>query len=279
MTTRVISMCTLKHADVWKLTSALLPKFVIADEYVVFVPEEEIEEFKLITSPRIEIASQSMLDFSYKKVIRERLSNVNNDWRYGWYVQQFYKIEAMIQSTATRVVIWDSDCVPISNIKTFDLTGNPMFMDSANETNLSYFRVIEKTLGIRKIQDMSFVIPSFPFIRKWMDEFVRDIESCNPGKTWHSAIIDNIDFSEISGFSETETLGTWMANKHKGNWSIFSGAWERRGQKSFGYAKKFTPEEIIKIGRKRNLDIISFENWDTRGFRLLIKRFQEFLCA
>ena len=275
MTTKLISMCTLKHADVWKLTSSLLPRFVIADEYVVFVPEEEIEDFVKITSPNISIASQSTLGLAYKKKLYEKVAFANNGWRYGWYLQQFYKIEAMINSETSNVIIWDADCVPVSEIKTFDSVGNPMFMAAANEINSSYFLVIDKLLGLQRIQNMSFVIPGFPFIRKWMDQFVEDIQLNNPGKPWHSAIIEHIDFTEMSGFSETETLGTWMVNKYKDSWSSFSGSWERRGQKHFGYAKNYTPEKIIKIGRKKNLDIISFENWDTYGLRLILKRLKE----
>ena len=54
---RVITICSLRHSDVWKLTSELLPQFISADKFVLYVPSNEIEEFRAITNDRIEIMS------------------------------------------------------------------------------------------------------------------------------------------------------------------------------------------------------------------------------
>jgi hypothetical protein len=78
------------------------------------------------------------------------------------------------------------------------------------------------------------------------------------------------DFSLRSGFSETETLGTWVANSYPGEWTSRIGSWERFGQSRFGLARSIGTEELIVIGKKHNLEIISFENWDVSKIKKII---------
>jgi hypothetical protein len=92
---------------------------------------------------------------------------------------------------------------------------------------------------------------------------------------WFDAIMQTTDFALKSGFSETETLGTFVTNLHAGEWSTFKGVWERRGQKRFGYARNFTTTKVVKAAQKAGLDIVSFENWDVRGIRLVLRRLLE----
>lgn len=275
MTTQVISICSLDHSDVWKLTSRLLPEKLIAEEFIVYVPASEYQTFRSITDPRIEIRSQSELGALYLEKLHNKVKEAGNESRFGWYLQQFYKIEALLKSPVDNLVIWDADCVPVKNIETFDQGGNPVYMYGAFEYNTSYFEAIKRLTGLERIQNFSFVIPSFPITKKWVLEFEQFISLRNSNKTWFEAILDTTDFGLKSGFSETETLGTFIANMHPNEWSTFNGTWERRGQKRFGYARKFSPEKIVKKATKAELDIVSFENWDVRGIRLVAKRLLE----
>jgi hypothetical protein len=273
--TQVISICSLGHRDVWKLTSKLLPQFVEADEYLVFVPESEVSHFKNITDSRIQVRSQGDLGAAYADDLWGRVESHGNSTRYGWYLQQFFKIEALLNSDADRLIIWDADCVPVGKIVTFNSLGNPIFMVGAFEYNQSYFDAISRLLGMHKIQEFSFVIPGFPVPKNWVEEFKDHISRRHSGKEWYAAILDTTDFSLQSGFSETESLGTFIANQHPNEWSTFEGFWERRGQKRFGYARNFSPKKIVRVARKAGLDIVSFENWDIRGFRLIARRLHE----
>ncbi len=268
-------MCTLDHSAVWKLTSSLLPEYVKADEYLVFVPEDEIIEFKKITNPRIVVRSENELGVHYSKELWRRISAKQNEIRFGWYLQQFYKIEALLKSDAELLLIWDADCVPVRSIKVFDEHGSPVYMTGAHEYNPAYFEAIGRLMNLNRVQEISFVIPGFPIPRSWVQEFETFLTVKHNGKTWFDAIMDTTDFSLKSGFSEFETLGTFVANMHSAEWSTFSGKWERRGQKRFGYARKFSPKKIVKVARRFELDIVSFENWDTRGIRLVMLRLSE----
>jgi hypothetical protein len=274
---RVITICSLKHSEVWKLTSELLPKFLIADKFVVYVPNNEIEEFKLITNGKIEILSQDTLGQEYFTKLREAVSIAGNQARFGWYLQQFYKIEALLRSAEELVVIWDADCVPVKPIPLFAENNTPIYMRAADEINGPYFETIERLLGLSRIQDLSFVIPGFPILKPWVIEMIEHIEATNPGLKWFDALIKYSALNLPSGFSETETLGTWVANKYPNEWSTIPGSWERHGQRRFGYARDLNTERLTHIGLKKNLDIISFENWDLRGFKLIKRRIKKFL--
>ena len=275
MKTQVITICSLSHRDVWKLTSNLLPEYVQADEYLVFVPATEVSQVIRFTNSRIQVRSQNDLGAAYRDELWKRVSAENNSARYGWYLQQFFKIEALLSSDADHLIIWDADCVPVKKIATFDSLGRPLFMVSANEYNPSYFDAIHKLLGLQRIQDFSFVIPGFPLTKSWIQEFEKYVSVHNDGKKWFDAILDTTDFSLKSGFSETETLGTFIANCYPGGWSTFKGTWERRGQKRFGYARNFSARRVVRVAGKASLDIVSFENWDVRGVRLVLRRLAE----
>jgi len=277
--TRVITMCSWKHSAVWKLTSSLVPKFINASEYFVYVPEKEIKSFKKITPSDYRIESQEGLGSEYRQTLWNKLILSNNKDRYGWYLQQFLKIDALIMNANQNSIIWDADCVPVKKLLFFNSYNIPLYM-AAEEINDHYFRNIKLLLGLDRIQKQSFVIPGFPILKNWPLDFIAEIEQRNQ-KSWYDAILDSIDFKLKSGFSETETLGTWIANRHPNDWATTQLNWERSGQSKFGYAKHIKGDYLIGIGEKYNLDIVSFENWDLRGYHLkwqrlieLIKRLQ-----
>ena len=259
----VITICSLSHADVWRLTSNLLPKFVEADNYYVYVPESELYEFSKITNPQIQILSQDLLGKDYFAALKNKVDTIGNQKRFGWYLQQFYKIEALITANSSHLVIWDADCVPVKKINLFESTGTPIYMLASKENHHVYFETIRKLLDLEKVQQFSFVIPGFPILKSWISQFIEDLESKHK-IPWYESIIDNTPLSEASGFSETETLGTWIANSYPASWSTIPGNWERHGQRRFGYARDFDLNAVVKLGKRHNLDIISFENWDSR---------------
>lgn len=276
---RVISICSSDHLSVWKLTSQQIIKYLAADAYFVYVPENERELFQDVTSPRIEIRSQADLGGKYRDELYKAVSVANNSGRFGWYLQQFYKLELVFQDNSPFdiTVIWDADCVPTREIPIVDENNRLVFMGAASEAHKEYFALIYRLLKISKEVNFSFVIPSFPIAKEMGLELREEIQSKNYPKKWHEVLIDAIDFRERSGLSETELLGTWIVNKYVNSWIQIPGKWERRGQKRFGYAKSMSLKKIEGLGKKHDLDIISFENWDTRGFRLILKRLGEMM--
>lgn len=277
--TAVITLCSSAHIDVWKLTSKLLPKQIDADSFRVYVPAVEMEMFRKVSPPTFEVCSQSDYGGCYYDLLYEACLNATNEGRFGWYLQQFLKIEILLSSPEDNLVIWDADCVPLKPIKTFSLDGSPIYMLVSNEYNEAYFENIERLLGLSRVQDFSFVIPSFPVKKKWVETLAKELNERSGQDGWWNAIIRSTKFELRSGFSETETIGTWVANKYAEEWSTSPGKWERRGQKEFGFAKNFSIEKLLRRTDKYALDIVSFENWDVRGLKLVFKRLRELFSS
>lgn len=282
--TTSITICSLSHSDVWKLTSSLLPKFVTADRFEVYVPRTEVPQFEEISPPEFTILSQESLASKYRDQLLRAVTNAGNLERFGWYLQQFLKIEALLLSKTARSFIWDADCVPVAPIKLFNSSGEPIYM-RGTEFHEPYFEAIRRLTGLERVQQHSFVIPGFPIKTQWIKEIVEVIEERHPGMTWAEAIIATTDFSLRSGFSETETLGTWVAN-NRGPLNLSVHPWERRGQSRFGFARTFSPLSVTQIGQAHGLDIVSFENWDhgkkipfSKKLRKAIRRVKRYLSS
>jgi len=264
--TSVISLCHLEHADVWKLTSQLLPRFVKADKYFVYVPSDQVTEFKQITDPRIQVLSEESLAGEFEQKLKRAIELSGNTKRYGWYFQQFLKIEALLQSTSKNIILWDADCVPLREIQLFSSDNIPIYLTASEEFHSVYFETIERMLNIQKVQEFSFVVPGFPILNKWINDFAATFQE-NYSMTWYDSIIKNTPFHEGAGFSEFETLGTWITNKYPNSWLKNNVNWERLGQSRFGFAKNFDSEKLVNLGKLYDLDIISFENWDHRTLK------------
>jgi hypothetical protein len=239
----------------------MLVENVEAETYTVYVPTREIGLFRGISGPRFQVLAQEALSAEYAGPLAIATSVSANPSRYGWYLQQFHKIKAVLMSSAERVVIWDADCVPVRKIQLWDEAGNPLYM-KAKENHSPYFESIWRLLNLRKITDFSFVIPGFPILSDWAHSFVDSIEAIHTPMKWHEAVIESIDFDLKSGFSETETLGTWISHVRSGDFSLQDIRWERYGQSKFGLARRQSLRRLRAIGAKLNLDIVSFENWD-----------------
>jgi hypothetical protein len=259
--THIISLCHIDDIGVWELTSKLLPEYVSADVYTVYVPENQVEAFRAISDSRVEVLSELELDSGFTPGLWEELERVDNLKRYGWYLQQFYKLEALRQSKADLRVIWDSDCVPLRPIELFAEGGMPVFM-RAEEYNGEYFALAQRWLGLRRVQNQSFVIPGFPIRGVWVNEFFEYVRGRHGGLPWHRSLLDSVDFSSASGFSEFETLGTWIANKYPSEWKSSELEWERFGHSRFGPANALDTGDLRVLGSRHGLDIVSFENWD-----------------
>ena len=267
----VVTICSSAHLDVWRLTTQLLPKYVQADNYRLFVPREEIPLFQGVSASCFEILSQDELGLSYRPRLEAACESAGNAGRFGWYLQQFYKIEALLQSRYDRCVIWDADCVPLAPFRLFSKEGKPRYM-MAGEHHRPYFEVIEKLLGMTRVQDFSFVVPGFPIPRIWLEQLVVFIQERTNSADWWDALIDVIDFGLLSGFSETETLGTWVANQHPTDFEVFPVNWERRGHSSFGHAREHSPDSLQVLAKGSGLEIITFENWDIPTRKSFIRK-------
>lgn len=131
-----------------------------AERYSVFVPDNQLEEFKRVTYPRIDVRNQTALSAGFAVELRDALIQAGNEKRYGWYLQQFCMFEALRTSPSPRRIIWDADCVPLRPIEMFDQDDNATCM-RAEEFHANYFALVKRWLGLNRVQTQPF-IPKYP---------------------------------------------------------------------------------------------------------------------
>lgn len=268
---KVVSVCSKKDIETWSVACQHIVRHITANEYLIVVPDDEVEAFKLVTCIPYKVLPESSYVGALKSQLKELLPVENHD-RIGWYLQQFIKIAAAKESAwgddlDQIVLIWDADTVPLKDINFVSDEGKVSYYHGA-ENHEPYFAFIKKIFPWAVKQKFSFIAQCFPAKISWLQSFCEELES--EGRNWIESIIDNLDQSQRAGFSEYETLGTYIWNKYSDQVILNNQPWERNGFSLVG-----KPTHLNKwalAGLAQYFDFISFEAWDVRiGFRASIK--------
>lgn len=263
---KVISVCSIKDISVWALAAKYLTDFIDAVEFVVIVPETDLDQFRAVTPNTIKVISEKIYTDQIYKLLKPKF-NEKNIGRYGWYLQQFIKLVALSEAKDDETyLIWDADTIPLRPL-TFNSRDGLAYY-KATEHHLPYFEVISRLLGLEKIVSHSFIAQCFPARGAWMREFIFFIES-RQGLPWLEAIIETTNFQEISGFSEYETLGTFFSHKYTDRIRFTNKKWLRFGHSVIGGIHKFNhPHSKLLLS---SFDFVSFEAWDKPWIKKLIE--------
>ncbi len=203
------------------------------------------------------VARQPIVDF-----IRERVKKINEELlsrvRPGWYYQQFLKMSFSDICEGDHYVSWDMDTVPLRPLSFFDREGKPAF-DLKSEHNPGYFATIRNLLGLEKNIDGSFISEHMIFSKGYMKELIDRIESSPiEGSNYMEKVINAIDADYIAlGFSEFETYGTFVTEKHPDAYGYRRFVSFRRGS-WFVNEGDLNDDDISWLSE--DFDAISFEN-------------------
>jgi hypothetical protein len=148
--------------------------------------------------------------------------------------------------------------VPIKPIKFFDQNGKLNYF-VGTEYHFPYFQTIEKLIELNKIVKFSFISQCFPVKAKWVQEFCDRIEN-KFDVNWINALVEHIDTSAISGFSEYESIGTYISHFHSNEITFAQGNWYRYGNSLIRGVHNLTDERIKELAKQ--YDYLSFELWD-----------------
>ena len=144
-----------------------------------------------------------------------KIRNKNAVKRSGWYIQQFLKMQYSNICQDNYYLVWDSDTIPVKEVKIFNDYGKPYF-DVKKEYYKPYFITMKKIFPeLGKKYNYSFISEHMLIKTKIMKKMNIIIENNNNiiGNTWYEKIINCIDKKELkhSGFSEFETYGTFVS--------------------------------------------------------------------
>ena len=261
MIRKLISVCSAKDAATFAVSSHYISRFIKADKYVVLVPQADLGIFLTLDLGAFAVISEEKYAH-----IRDSLLKRNLGHRTGWYFQQFIKMAELDDGDPESVnLIWDADTVPLGNLDFFSNTR--LFFHQGKEYHLPYFSLIKSLTGLGKQVPTSFIAQCLPYRVRWFRSFKTSLEA-NGRQTWFDRIIDLIDPTVGSGFSEYETLGTYAAAHFRAEMQIASRTndWYRYGTSLIGSVGDL-PEFEDRL--KARYKYISFETWDKSGFAAL----------
>jgi hypothetical protein len=130
---------------------------------------------------------------------------------FGWYLQQFLKIEYCRQSEAQHCLVWDADTVPLVPLEFLD-ADKRVFLTTAEEFHKPYFHTIEELFGIPALSKTSFISQHMFVDCSAMRSMCRLIEERHAVGHWTSALGRILEKHPDSAnlFSEYETYANYM---------------------------------------------------------------------
>ena len=139
-----------------------------------------------------------------------------SDYRPGWYFQQFLKFAFALSDYCTTeyFLSWDADTIPIRDIPMFSHQNVPYF-SMKHEHHQPYFDTIRNLLSMNRVNSHSYIAEHMLFKKEYVEELIHEI-NCSEidGNDWIAKIINAISPSAHCGFSEFETYGTFILNRH-----------------------------------------------------------------
>lgn len=254
----VICVCCKKDSKTWAIASQYIIKNIQANRYRVYVPDSDVAFFKKISALPFEVIAESLYTADLAPILRSHLP-ANKVDQFGWYLQQFIKLYAVSECKTEEVaLIWDADTVPLKPL-TFMNDENQLLYYKGEEYHQPYFRFIKRLLGLNKVVNFSFITQCFVIKGAWAQDFFRAIELRHQGD-WVEGIMETIDFNEGNGFSEYETLGTFISHYHAKEVQYIDRAWQRFGNSLIGDIAFL--ETINSKKKLMQFDFVSFERWD-----------------
>lgn len=216
----------------------------------------------------------------FKNIVCKKIKN--DGGILGWYYQQFLKIMYASKCEDEYYLVWDSDTIPIHEIKLFNDDGKPYF-DLKTEFHEEYFETIDKAWNLSKCIDQSFISEHMLFKKTYVIEMM-DYIKCKDkleGNDFLDKIVNviaEVGYDKLA-FSEYETYGTYVMSYHRDEYEL-------RMWKSMRRATWCLDKKNINDSQMKWLvcyyDAITFEKRDTCKkmmkwlvnqylFRLLIK--------
>lgn len=136
---------------------------------------------------------------------------VDNNDRSGWLYQQIIKLSADIISDKNHILVMDSDTIFNRPVKYIHKGKN--IINISDEHYETYYRVYRQLLNEDVVSKESFVSHTMLFERQVLIELKKKLEQLHHDK-WFNVILNNVDYKDISGFSEYETYGNYILNHY-----------------------------------------------------------------
>jgi glycosyltransferase involved in cell wall biosynthesis len=132
--------------------------------------------------------------------------NVKGHDRAGWLYQQLLKLAADAVASSSEYLLLDADTV-LTKKQAF-MVGDRHVLLHSDEFHKPYFDVASELLGMPPQTLLSCVAHNMLISVSRLKALREHLERRH-GRPWHAAILDAVDYSQVSGFSEYELYGQW----------------------------------------------------------------------
>ena len=189
------------------------------------------------------IEESSILGYSPDKI----KYTCNGEDRSGWLYQQLIKLKGDAISDLDFFLVLDSDTIFVKPVIFIDT--DKRILDFSDEYHVPYYEVYSRLLKTKHLSRVSYVTHYMLFERKKLQELRREIEICNGNQKWDDVILQNVNYSQCSGFSEYETYANFVLSKYPEEYII--SYWFNKSDVSFssnypGFYKTVSVHSYLK---------------------------------
>lgn len=182
----------------------------IAAIYIIAAPSPVFEEFCRVHDCRF-VDERSVLGYDAKS-LNIQVPPPNGRDRSGWIFQQLLKLSGAVGDSEYFLTI-DSDHLLLRPHTFLTRDGRTVFYGS-REYHRPYYEQIERLMGFRPASRLSYVAHKMLFSRQELARLRAEIEQ-RTGLRWDRAIVESLDRTELSCFSEFELYGNWFPRERK----------------------------------------------------------------
>jgi hypothetical protein len=239
---------------------------------VVAVPSSDRKAVQAGLGRRVEVIDENSLLAGFDRQSFQKRPIPYFPRSFGWYLQQFLKVEYCRQSEVRHCLVWDADTVPLAPLKFLDAKGR-ICLTAAAEFHKPYFHTIERLFGVPAPSKISFISQHMFVECSAMRSMCRFIEERHGVGHWTDALgrilEEHPDRANL--FSEYETYANYMLLFEQDKVVTRELPWARyESRRTWGIPRRQTLE-----ASKAGLSFAAYESKDSVWSRAMLKSLEK----
>lgn len=239
---------------------------------MVAVPAKDLKAVQSGLGPGVAVIDENSLLGGFDREHFQRRPVPYFPRSFGWYLQQFLKIEYCRRTGAEYCLVWDADTVPLEALSFVDECGRS-YLTRATEYHRPYFYTIEKLFGVSAAAKTSFISQHMFVKCASMRDMCRMIEERHKTDHWTNAVGDILEKhpDKANLFSEYETYANYMLLYESGSVVERDLKWGR-----FKSARAWScPGRELHEARAAGLSFAAYESNDAFWSRVMLKSLEK----
>lgn len=245
----VVAACLKRDLPLLSLAYQNLQRFVAMKRLHVITARRDFPHFENVLGREVVLLDENGMIPGVTLPALKVIPLARLSQGHGWYFQQLLKFQfAFLKPEDDHYLIWDADTVPLRPLELFDSRGR-MLLTKAQEFHQPYFETYEKLLGRPAQREFSFIAQHMLIRKSILRELLGEIgRHCSGDESWAWKIMRNLAGEGSNRFSEYETYGHYLKEKHPETAVFRELPWLRHGAGECG--RHPTPAALAKLGER-----------------------------